>query len=253
MADRALYTQVDTRAFMHPDWFDAGPDGFFAFAAAEGLLRENPNSGYLPPNLARPEVLAPRVCSMGLTAERVATALHVLSEVGLIDLDEDGGIYFPKWEERGHKERPAKSDAERKREQRKRERAASHESVTGRHVTPRDNSVTCHESVTQESRDVTNARARASGSPSGSSGTPTEETPPPTHPSSEHWSDAYPSADQDGRKDGPGSVSDPGPTRSTAGLGLDVVAAACRADEHPPDRSGVPRRRGAESVRRAVG
>ncbi|MGB0963772.1 MAG: hypothetical protein ACPGVY_13860 [Mycobacterium sp.] len=142
---KTLYTQVDARAMMHPDWFEAGWDAMAAFLAIDGQLREFPNAGYLPPSHARPSVLLARVPATGFTAEYFAELISRLADVGLIDLDDDGGIYLPKWEERGHRAKAPKSDAERKREQRKRDRAKElregHEPVT-------NESRTSHEPVT---------------------------------------------------------------------------------------------------------
>lgn len=273
-----FFSQIDDGAHAHEDWAEAGLEGLAVFCYLDSFHRKNPNAGVINHRDAAPVRIALRAVSWGMTKEQIGAALERLSSVGLIELRDDGSVFLPKWKDRGHREAPAKTERERKAEYRARAARASTaaqdeaEAIRQSEETDRDAflasvsehapdaSRTCPGHGTDTSpipRDVPGRPGKVENRECTEESSEPDQTPPPNHPSppSEPHPSAVPdpSADLDGGTDGSGSGSDPGPTRSISGLGLAAVTASCRADEHPPDRSGVPRRGGAEKPRRAVG
>lgn len=240
MANPKHFTQFDVDAGLNEDWAVAGRMAVFVFMSLDGYLRQNPNSGVIPPSAARPFQTALRVGAWQLTVDEVNEGLDGLERAGMIERLEDGSIYLPKWQERGHQPR-RQTDAERQAKSRsaKAERAESEPCHTS-HAVSHD--VTrCHATshgvthvTTEEDGDVEVQR---------------EPEPDHTHARS-HLNTTDPrtssqSPDVMASERASGLSWSGSGSRSTANLvgALAVAKAPCDENRHPPDRSGVPRNR----------
>ena len=133
--------KCSTRLFQNPKVMLAGEDGVLLFVQLLSLNAQEELDGAVRGARAKPEFLARLMSLLSLTwnEERVSHALEACVEAGLLAMAADGEIHISGWDDTW---RPARTPAQRKRDERARKRTADvTEDQDGCHasdVTPRD-------------------------------------------------------------------------------------------------------------------